>query len=184
VRSDDLGIDGFDLFVPQAQSEALASRLRARGAADVGMATAEVTRIEAGRPRFGVDMDDETIPLEAGIQDRAISLTKGCYVGQEIIIRVLHRGQGRVAKRLVGLTFDPSGEVARKGDAVSSGDRQIGMVTSSARSPALGRAVAMAYVHRDFTSASTAVTVTTAGGPQPAIVASLPLVPPQTRPVP
>ena len=53
-------------------------------------------------------MTEETIPLEAGIEDRAISLTKGCYVGQEIIIRVLHRGQGRVARRLVGLALDPS----------------------------------------------------------------------------
>ena len=65
-------------------------------------------RIEGGRPRFGIDMDEDTIPLEAGIEDRAISLTKGCYVGQEIIIRVLHRGHGRVARRLVGLTFDPA----------------------------------------------------------------------------
>jgi folate-binding protein YgfZ len=183
VRSDEVGIDGFDLFVPRAQAEALAASLRSWGTADVDVETTEVTRIEAGRPRFGVDMDGETIPLEAGIQDRAISLTKGCYVGQEIIIRVLHRGQGRVAKRLVGLTFDASGEVARKGDPVSSGDRLIGAVTSSARSPALGRPVAMAYVHRDFTSASTAVSVTTTSGPQPATVTSLPIVPAQLRSV-
>ena len=63
----------------------------------------EVTPDRAGRPEPGVDMDEHTIPLEAGIEDRAISLTKGCYVGQEIIIRVLHRGHGRVAKRLVGM---------------------------------------------------------------------------------
>ena len=62
----------------------------------------EAVRIEAGIPRFLVDMDTTTIPLEAGIEDRAISLTKGCYVGQEIIIRVLHRGHGRVATRRVG----------------------------------------------------------------------------------
>ena len=58
-------------------------------------------------------MTTDTIPLEAGIEDRAISLTKGCYVGQEIIIRVLHRGQGRVARRLVGLTLDPTASVPR-----------------------------------------------------------------------
>ena len=57
--------------------------------------------MDAGRPLFGVDMDTETIPLEAGLLDRAISTTKGCYVGQEMIIRVLHRGGGRVAQRLV-----------------------------------------------------------------------------------
>ena len=57
-------------------------------------------------PLFHRDMDEETIPLEAGIESRAISLTKGCYVGQEVIIRVLHRGHGRVARKLVGLMFD------------------------------------------------------------------------------
>ena len=57
-------------------------------------------------PLFGRDMDEETIPLEAGIESRAISFTKGCYVGQEVIIRVLHRGHGRVARKLVGLVFE------------------------------------------------------------------------------
>ena len=66
-------------------------------------------RIESGRPRFGVDMDTDTIPLEAGLEERAISRSKGCYVGQEVIVRVQDRGHGRVAKRLVGLTFDRGG---------------------------------------------------------------------------
>ena len=65
--------------------------------------TAEALRIEAGVPRFNRDMDQDTIPLEAGIESRAISFSKGCYVGQEVIIRVLHRGHGRVARKLVGL---------------------------------------------------------------------------------
>ncbi len=63
--------------------------------------TLDVLRIEAGVPKFLVDMTEDTIPLEAGIEDRAISFTKGCYVGQEVIVRVTHRGGGRVAKRLV-----------------------------------------------------------------------------------
>ena len=68
----------------------------------------EAVRIEGGKALFGVDMNEDTIPLEAGIEERAISLTKGCYVGQEVIIRVLHRGHGRVARKLVGITFaDP-----------------------------------------------------------------------------
>jgi folate-binding protein YgfZ len=176
VRSDEAGIEGFDLFVDAPHADAIAAGLREAGAVDVEADTAEVTRIEAGRPRFGADMDEETIPLEAGIEDRAISLTKGCYVGQEIIIRVLHRGHGRVAKRLVGLTFDPSGAVPVRGDVIRFGDRQIGAVTSATRSPALGRPVAMAYVHRDFTAPSTAVAVVTGGSTQPAVVTSLPLV--------
>jgi tRNA-modifying protein YgfZ len=174
VRSDEAGIDGFDLIVAAAHSEAIAGRLRDAGVVDVGAATAEVTRIEGGRPRFGVDMGEDTIPLEAGIEGRAISLTKGCYVGQEIIIRVLHRGHGRVAKRLVGLTFDPSGRVPAEGDAVRAGERQIGAVTSAAHSPALGRPIAMAYVHRDFAEPATAVEIVTRDVAQPAVVTPLP----------
>ena len=82
-------------------------------------------------------MDEDTIPLEAGIEGRAISLTKGCYVGQEVIIRVLHRGHGRVARKLVGLVVD-GGPPVPAGATVRSGDREIGRVTSATISPALG----------------------------------------------
>ena len=106
ARSDEMVFMGSTLL-SRPHHRIPSRRLRAAGATDIDVETAEVTRIEAGRPLFGVDMDEDTIPLEAGIEDRAISLTKGCYVGQEIIIRVLHRGHGRVARRLAGLTFDP-----------------------------------------------------------------------------
>ena len=69
------------------------------GLAEINLDTFEVIRIERGVPRFLADMSDDTIPLEAGIEDRAISFTKGCYVGQEVIVRVTHRGGGRVAKK-------------------------------------------------------------------------------------
>src|ERR1019366_8020803 len=127
--------------------------------------TAEVIRIEAGVPRFGIDMDEETIPLEVGIESRAISLTKGCYVGQEVIIRVLHRGHGRVARKLVGLVFDgesapASGATVRPAERqIENVEREIGHVTSSAVSPALGRPIALAYLHRDFVAAGTPVVV-------------------------
>src|SRR5829696_2676622 len=108
VRSDTAGVPGYDLLVGAGQREQVAAALLAAGAARVSDADAEAARIEAGRPRFGVDMDEDTIPLEAGLEDRAISRSKGCYVGQEVIVRVQDRGHGRVAKRLVGLTFDAS----------------------------------------------------------------------------
>ena len=123
---------GFDLFVEAALPADLWHALRASGAVDVGEDSANVTRVEAGRPVFGTDMDEDTIPLEAGIEDRAISLTKGCYVGQEIIIRVLHRGHGRVARRLVGLTFNGTSDVPQTGDRLRSGEREIGRITSAA----------------------------------------------------
>ena len=75
-------------------------------------------------PVFGLDMTDDTIPLEAGIESRAISFTKGCYVGQEVIIRVLHRGHGRVAKKLVSLRID--GQRPERGAKLYAGDREVG----------------------------------------------------------
>lgn len=130
--------------------------------------TFEVIRIERGVPRFLADMDEDTIPLEAGIEDRAISFTKGCYVGQEVIVRVTTRGGGRVAKKLVGWIADASAEIVPLRDArIVSFDpstslragKDIGRVTSAAFSPTINRVVGLGYVHRDFIAAGTEVTV-------------------------
>jgi folate-binding protein YgfZ len=150
VRSDDFGIDGFEILVEASVSDLLRKALLNAGAQQIDADTADVTRVEAGRPAFGTDMDSTTIPLEAGIEDRAISLTKGCYVGQEIIIRVLHRGQGRVAKRLVGM-IGASGEgPLLPGMRLESGGREVGSLTSAVDLPSLRRPIALGYVHRDF----------------------------------
>ena len=178
VRRDDLGGLGFDLFIAVDHADRLAQALRDAGAVDVDSAVADVRRIEMGRPVFGTDMTEDTIPLEAGIEDRAISLTKGCYVGQEIIIRVLHRGHGRVARRLVGLTLDAGATVPTHGSAIRSGEREIGTITSAALSPVLARPIAMGYVHRDFVEPGTAVAVTVDGQLLPAVVTRLPFVGP------
>src|SRR5262249_23650787 len=105
TRMSDAGEPGFDVFVERSQAAPLLSRLAEAGGTALDDDTAESIRIEAGVPRFGRDMDEETIPLEAGIESRAISFTKGCYVGQEVIIRVLHRGHGRIARKLAGLVL-------------------------------------------------------------------------------
>jgi len=132
----------------------------------------ETARIEAGRPRFGVDMDDDTIPLEAGLEDTAISRTKGCYVGQEVIVRVIDRGHGRVTRRLVGLTFEPDADVPTAAAHIVSGDRDVGRVTSVVWSPALSSPIALGYVHRDFVEPGTRVDV----GGMRAVVTALPFV--------
>ena len=176
VRRDDLGGLGFDLWILAEHSDALAAALHGAGALAVGPAAADVCRIENGRPVFGRDMTSDTIPLEAGIEDRAISLTKGCYVGQEIIIRVLHRGQGRVARRLVGLTLDPESTVPRGGSTIRVDDREIGVVTSAVLSPALGRPIALGYVRRDFVEPGSAVAVVSDEQALPAVVTRLPFV--------
>jgi folate-binding protein YgfZ len=155
ARINQIGVPGYCAYVDPGHAEALRSALQANGAAAVSQAAIDAARIEAGYPVFGVDMTEDTIPLEAGIEGRAISLTKGCYVGQEVIIRVLHRGGGRVARRLVGLRL--SGDAPARGAKVFAGDREIGFLTSTATSPALG-AIALGYVHRDFTAPGTAVT--------------------------
>jgi folate-binding protein YgfZ len=111
-------------------------------------------RIEAGRPKFGVDMTTDTIPLEAGLLDRAISQTKGCYVGQEVVVRILHRGGGKVIKHLVTLTFDEAvSEVPAAGTKLAHDGKDVGAVTSAARSLTTGRIIALGYVHRDAATA-------------------------------
>jgi folate-binding protein YgfZ len=174
VRSDQAGVPGFDVVVRSEARDELVTALLGHGAADVGSEAIEVCRVEAGRPRFGIDMNEDTIPLEAGIEDRAISLTKGCYVGQEVIIRVLHRGHGRVARRLVGLSLADSLGPPPAGSVIRSADRDVGAVTSAVQSPALGHAVALGYVHRDFTTPGTMLSIEGA----PAQVTALPFIPP------
>jgi folate-binding protein YgfZ len=158
TRAAGTGEPGFDLYVESARGGELRRALIEAGAAEVDGDTAEAIRIEAGVPLFHRDMDEETIPLEAGIESRAVSFSKGCYVGQEVIIRVLHRGHGRVARRLVGLRFQ-SDVVPPAGARIRTGDREIGEVTSSTRSPALQAPIALGYVHRDFVEPGTKVAV-------------------------
>ena len=171
ARVTDTGEPGFDLFVEQPRAAELKAALSAIDVAPIDAATAEAIRIESGVALFHRDMDEETIPLEAGIESRAISFTKGCYVGQEVVIRVLHRGHGRVARKLVGLTFDGS-QVPVPGVKIRAGDREIGEVTSSTVSPALQRPIALGDVHRDFVEPGSKVSVDGLDGQ----VATLPFV--------
>ncbi|HEX7487172.1 MAG TPA: glycine cleavage T C-terminal barrel domain-containing protein [Vicinamibacterales bacterium] len=158
AASHEVGVPGFDLYVERPHVEALTGALVAAGAMPAGPAVWDVLRVEAGRPAFGIDMDAETIPLEAGIEGRAISLTKGCYPGQEIVIRVLHRGHGRVARRIAGLLVAGS-EVPHVGDRLRAGDREAGRITSAVWSPRAGGPIALAMVHRDFLEPGTELMV-------------------------
>jgi folate-binding protein YgfZ len=175
ARIDDAGEEGYGVFINRA-ADSFVPALAARGVVPLDASTAEAIRIEAGVPLFHHDMDEDTIPLEAGIEARAISFTKGCYVGQEVVIRVLHRGHGRVARKLVGLILDPS-TPGSGGAVVRSGEREVGRVTSSAFSPVLQKPIALAYVHRDFVTPGTAVSVEGA----PAEVTALPFVHPPVK---
>ena len=149
-----------DLFVEAERDAAVRSTLIADGVPELSAVDSEAMRIDAGRARWGVDMNEETIPLEAGLLERAISQTKGCYVGQEVIVRVLHRGGGRVAKRLmkIGFSEGPS-EPPVAGTPITIGGAAVGTITSAAYSRRLKRIVALGYVHRDHANEGAAVMV-------------------------
>ncbi|HEY0284246.1 MAG TPA: glycine cleavage T C-terminal barrel domain-containing protein [Vicinamibacterales bacterium] len=158
VRDDALGLPGYDVYVPADTVDVMRGKLLEAGAVSASEETGETLRIEASRPRFGIDMNTDTIPLEAGIESRAISFTKGCYVGQEVIIRVMHRGHGRVARRLVSIVFT-NGTVPARGSKIQLGDRVVGEITSATTSPRLGAPLALGYVQRDHAAAGTEVSV-------------------------
>jgi folate-binding protein YgfZ len=170
ARISQLGVPGYCVYVERSLETTLVSALETAGAVQVPAGAIEAARIEAGYPVFGVDMTDDTIPLEAGIEQRAISFTKGCYVGQEVIIRVLHRGHGRVVRKLMALHVD--GPPPARGAKLYAGDREIGIVTSAASSP-LGT-VALGYVHRDFVAQGTAIQAETPSGRVGATVSERP----------
>ena len=172
ARVSQLGVPGFCVYIEPARAAELQRTLVAAGAVEAGEDAIQAARIEAGYPLFGLDMTPDTIPLEAEIEDRAISLTKGCYVGQEVIIRVLHRGHGRVAKKLVALRID--GGLPERGAKIFAGDKDAGAVTSAAHSPRFG-SIALGYLHRDFVAPGTSVAVDTPSGRVPAVVSARPL---------
>lgn len=168
VRTDDAEGPSVDVFVDtgtDAGGEARIVRdLEAAGAVPISPEVLELLRIEAGRPAFGRDMTHETIPLEAGLLDRAISTTKGCYVGQEVIVRVLHRGGGRVVKRLVKIFISMDGPAPEPGAPIFDAGRAVGALTSIARSPARDGFVALGYVHRDSAEPGRALTIGESSG--------------------
>jgi folate-binding protein YgfZ len=170
ARISQLGVPGYCVYAERSLETTLVSALETAGAVLAPADAIEAARIEAGYPVFGVDMTDDTIPLEAGIEQRAISFTKGCYVGQEVIIRVLHRGHGRVVKKLMALHID--GPPPARGAKLYAGDREIGTVTSASSSP-LGT-VALGYVHRDFVAQGTAIQAETSSGRVGATVSERP----------
>ncbi len=134
---------GVDLFVAAADKEELEQALRERGAQPIAEEAAECLRIERGVPRYGIDLDDSVIPQEAGLNERAVSFSKGCYVGQETVARLYYRG--RPNRHLRGLRLTAP---AQRGEELRLGERVVGRVSSSAVSPALGP-IALALVRRE-----------------------------------
>lgn len=145
-EADRTGYGGVDLLLPREAAADAWRRLTAPPAAaqPAGEGCLEVLRVEAGLPRWGRDLDSTVIPLEAWLHG-AISTTKGCYTGQEIIARILSRG--RPAKSLMGLIPERGG--LRPGDTLEAEGRAVGRVTSVAGSVRLGREIALGYVRKE-----------------------------------
>jgi len=149
ARVPDAGVPGFDLFVDTAAGAILIGRLVESGAIGGGPSGLNITRIEAGRPEWGLDMDEGTIPQEANLDELgAISYTKGCYTGQETVARVHFRGH--VNRHLRGLRLAETGVIPPlRAGLVDAGGKPVGDVRSAVRSPRHG-AIALAMVRREL----------------------------------
>ena len=159
VPADHTGEGGFDLYVSGQEAIRVQwSMMRDAGFRPVGDTALEILRIEAGIPRYGVDMDESTIPLEAGLEATHISHTKGCYVGQEIIHRIHSRGHTNRA--LTGFFVDgdiPPTPKEKLYSSESDSAREIGWITSSTFSPTLERTIAMGYLRHEHREVGTAL---------------------------
>jgi folate-binding protein YgfZ len=134
---------GVDVFCDAADTAAVAAALEAAGAVPASEQAAEIVRVERGRPRYGIELDDNVIPQEAGLNERAVSFTKGCYVGQETVARLFYRGKPNRYLRGLRLS-DP----ATTGDALRIGEKQVGRVATAVVSPEHGP-IALAIVRRE-----------------------------------
>ncbi len=165
ARTDELTLPGFHVFgmAPPAGENIV----------PLDGAEFEELRIEAGTPRYGADMGEDRLPLEAGLAERAISFDKGCYLGQEVIARATNLGH--IHRKLVGLWVDGV-EPVRAGAKLGTATKpEAGVVTSSVRSRRLGRVLALGYLHQSAWAEGTEVAIRDReGAPRVAHVASLP----------
>jgi tRNA-modifying protein YgfZ len=171
-RHDPLGLPGYDIVCLKERAETVWQFLLRAGAKPAGRRTFETLRIEAGTPRFGVDMDETTFAPEVGRIQQAICYTKGCYLGQEPI--VMARDRGQVNRTLLGVKL-PDGPVPKDAPLFRDG-KEIGRVTSSVLSPRLETAIGLAYVRRGQQEPGTRVEVEVDGARHAAEVTALPFV--------
>ncbi len=165
--------DGYDLFLERDAAQTLSDALTSNGAKPVNEEVSEILRIEAGIARYGADMDETNVVTETNL-DEAVSFTKGCYIGQEIIARIKYRGH--VAKKLAGLIFESDAELDRGAKILSLDDKEVGRVTSFAFSPNLARTIALGYLKYDYLAPGTKVKIVSAEREFPATVTELPFI--------
>lgn len=155
-RDDQYGIPGYAVLGPIAEASKIWECLQQAGVRPAGKMSLEILRVEAGYPREGVDLDENTLVMEVDRTAQAVCYTKGCYLGQEPIVRA--RDLGHVNRKLRGLKINGSGAVA-PGSKLMRDGQPAGQVTSSVVSPRLGAALALAYVRRGSETAGTKVEI-------------------------
>jgi glycine cleavage system T protein len=159
ICAGDVGEDGYEVWadteVLPALWDALVEHGRGLGLLICGVNALETLRIEAAIPKYGSELAEDTLPLEAGVLN-AISFNKGCYVGQEIVER--SRSRGRVNWKLVGM-FVESDDVPRPGDRLHTDGKDVGEVTSACLSPTLGKVIAVGYVRREHSEPGSRLTL-------------------------
>lgn len=169
VSHDRTGQSGYDVILPNDEAEAVWQGFLLKGVTPVGLDALEILRLEAAHPRYGIDVDENTIILEAGYKD-AISFTKGCYLGQEVVARATHIG--RVNKNLVQFQTDSDHAPVPKSKFHAS-DKEAGYVTSAAFSPGLKLVVGLGYAQRDFAKEGTKLVVESDKGPKSTVIIKL-----------
>ena len=149
IRIDDVRPQAWDVIMPEADLDAWSARLAAAGVSEADPLVWDTLRVERGRPEFGHELDHETLPPEAGIEDRAIDPRKGCYTGQEVIVRI--RDRGKVNRRLRGLLLGPV-PPPRSGTLLYAPGREqpVGETRTSVHSPRFGQTAALGYVRREI----------------------------------
>lgn len=177
ARTEETGMPNFELFVPlDALSSVWTHLLKTGdplGLKPIGKATLETVRIEAGLPRLGPDINERIVPPEANLEGIALSLSKGCYPGQEVVARM--DTYGSVKRRLVGLVMEgTNNDLPEAGAKLFSGTREVGWVSSSTFSPLLQKPIALGFPLRDFTKPDTPLEIETLNRRFPARVSSLP----------
>ncbi len=175
VRASETGEEGFIVLVPSQAAITIWQRLLETWRGDhqprpVGMEALNMLRVEAGIPWYGHDMDESNLLQEAGLE-RATSFSKGCYIGQETVARIAHRGH--VNWHMVGLLIEGE-EVPEVGMKLLHDQREVGRVTSTVRSPVLGRPIALGYVRRERKEPGTLLKLQTTKGAAAAEIVPLP----------
>jgi folate-binding protein YgfZ len=148
ARTEEVRPDAWSVYGATSAVVALWKALVAEGVCPTGLGVWSTLRVEAGRPAFGTDMDDRTLPPEAGIVERAIDQTKGCYTGQEVIVRIRDRGHVNRHLRRLELGDAPTPPPGTELLAADGSGSVVGEITSAVQSPRFGGVLALAYVRR------------------------------------